>query len=101
MGADYTVAHASVLAAQLPPESRCVIKGAAKTVWSESRYVLERLDYHLEHLIWMLSEDGHKKINQPKPHETPQDLDRLEAQLQETERTRSELDAYFPFVSKR
>lgn len=89
---DYSVAHAGVLAAQLPPHSRCAIKADPDAAWSDERAVLERLDYHVRHLMWMFSKDGAHGINKPEPPQTPAQAKALGDQLRETEINRAEVD---------
>lgn len=92
MGVDYSIAHALRLTSQLPPQSRCMRLIDPDPSWSEERAALERLDYHLEHLIWMLSKDGAKHINQPEPHEPPEVRKQLEGRLQQSLDDKAEVD---------
>ncbi len=71
MGSDYTVAHAAVLAAQLPMESRCIRADNPEREWTETEYMLAELLYGVAVLAWQRSKDGAKGINRPKRPMTP------------------------------
>lgn len=99
MGVDYSIAHAAVLASQLPPHSRCAIKANPDAAWSDERAVLERIDYDVRYLAWMFSKDGAKGLNPPKPPKTPAQLKALGDQIQEAKDSRAELDRLFGIPS--
>lgn len=92
MGADYTVAHAAVLASQLPANARCAAKLNPNLSWTQERAALERLDYHVRYLMWMLSKDGAKGTNQPQPPETPSQVQMRTEQIQDTQKNRALVD---------
>lgn len=89
MGTDYTVSHAAVLASQLPPNARCMAKLSPNLAWTQERAALERLDYHVRYLMWMLSKDGAKGVNRPKPPETPSQVQERTDQIIETQHNRA------------
>lgn len=91
MGSDYTVAHAAVLASKLPPHSRCAVSLDANAAWSDEMAVLEAIDYHLRHLMWMFS-DVDKRGPAPKPPRTPAQARELGDQITEAQLNRVEVD---------
>lgn len=92
MGHDYSVAHAAVLAAQLPPHSRVAIKLNPDAAWSDERMLLEMIDYHVRYFMWMFSTDGAKNMRAPELPTTPSRLKELEEQREETKRNREKVD---------
>ena len=92
MGVDYTISHAAVLASQLPPHARCFIKQNPDLAWSDERALLERIDYHLRHLTWMLSKDAQQNINKPEPPETPAQVASRAERIKEAELNRATVD---------
>lgn len=69
MGTDFTVAHAAVLASQLPRGSRALRALNPDLEWSDEMGVLVRIDYLLQILLHALG--GKKGGDKPKPLETP------------------------------
>lgn len=92
MGVDYTISHAAVLASQLPPHARCFVKLNPDLAWSDERMLLERLDYHLQHLTWMLSKDAQQGTNRPEPPETPSEAANRAKRIREAEVNRATVD---------
>lgn len=93
MGTDYSVAHAAVLASQLPHHSRCMAKLNPDLAISDEAEILCQLDYHLRYLMWMLSKDGAKGRNQPAPYESPTAALRRAEKITNARRNRDKVDA--------
>lgn len=61
----------AALWAHLPRESRTVARRSPDSRWSEGDWMLWRIEHDVRRLAWMLSEDGAKGRNAPRPLETP------------------------------
>lgn len=79
------VLRLAALCAQLPRESRLMRALSPALEWSDEAYKLAELDYHVRHLIWMLSEDGAKGVNRPSLPVTPATVSSDTAQLEATD----------------
>lgn len=89
MGDDFSVAHAAILASQLPRESRVLRLYNQDLEWSDETGVLVRIDYLLQTLIYALS--GGKSGTKPEPIPTPSERQHLEDKLTEAENEMAEV----------
>lgn len=85
MGHGYSVAHAAILAAQLPEGARSL--GAIDPVlsWSTDRYLLASIEYSLRALLWTKTKDAAKGRNRPKMVPTPSQRERLRKKVEGTD----------------
>lgn len=83
MGADYSVAHAAVLANQMPRESRVFRALNPDLEWSDEMSVLVRIDYLLQVLLQALT--GNKSGFRPTPIQTPSERVHIQEQLNAAE----------------
>lgn len=90
MGSSFTISHAAVLAAQLPRESRCLIKINPDLEWSNEMSALARIDYEFQILLNAMS--GKKGGQKPKPIQTPGERAKLREQLEEIENQMDEMN---------
>lgn len=79
MGHGFSVAHACVLASQLPRESRCLSKLNPDLAWSDETAVLLQIEYLIRCLIWSL---GGGKGAKPQPVQTPSETADLRTRLE-------------------
>lgn len=56
---------------QLPAQSRCVVKYNPEAEWDDTIYILNSMEFALRNIVWLLSKDGRKNRNKPKPRITP------------------------------
>ena len=85
MGDCYTLAHAAALAAQLPPESRCIKFEHPEFEWTQTDYLLAEIAYGVAILAWQRTKDGAKGINRPKRVQTPAERAEMERKLSSTD----------------
>ena len=71
MGIEYSIAHAADLAANLPPQSRCMCALEPALEWDRKDYLLAEAVNMLRLFVWMQTKDGHKGRNRPKMVEPP------------------------------
>lgn len=88
MGSDYSVAHAAVLASQLPRSARCLRTIDPDFAWSDETTVLASIHYLLRCVIYQLSGGKGEK---PKPIRTPGDQQRLAQSLEAAETAMQEV----------
>ena len=85
MGTDYTVEHASCLAATLPSDSAVMRAVNPRNGWTITEYLLHAIEFDLRVLAWMNSKDGAKGKNRPKPLPTPEDEARVRGKIEATD----------------
>lgn len=88
MGHGYSVAHAAVLAAQLPRDARCLRELDANLAWSDETTVLASIHFLLRCVIYQLSGGKGEK---PKPIRTPGEQKRLAESLEAAESAMEEV----------
>jgi len=57
----------SVLAWQLPPDSRVRRAMSPAAAYDASALLLRQIEYDVRHLHWSLGEDARRKANEPEP----------------------------------
>lgn len=76
--------HLSILAAQLPKDSRC-IKAVTDFEWSEEMHMLANIEHELRTLIWIQCSGGKKQRPPvPKRIESPSEAKRVKRNLEAT-----------------
>lgn len=88
MGHGYSVAHAAVLASQLPRQARCLRKLNPDFIWSDETTVLTSLHFLLRCVIYQLSGCRGEK---PAPIRTPRERMRLAESLAAAESAMDEV----------
>ena len=88
MGDDFTVAHAAVLASQLPREARCLREIDPNLAWSDETAALASIQYLVRCIVWQL---GGGKGDKPQPVRTPAQTASLTESLRESERSMAEV----------
>lgn len=86
-----SVIEAADLTFMLPRGSRTFKAIDPETAWEQSHYLLARIANELMQIGWMLSEDGQKKRNRPKPIMPPS---------AEDERNVYDVDTYRELLSR-
>ena len=71
MGNDFSLFHASILVAQLPSESRCLVKAEPALRWGQQDHLLAEIANNLRLLVWAQTKDATKGKNRPKMIELP------------------------------
>ena len=70
MGRDFSLRHASALAAQLPRDARVRVADNLDAAWSDETLILWQLEYDMRMLQWSMS-DKKSRGAKPKPIESP------------------------------
>lgn len=82
MGCGYSVAHAAVLASQLPRQARCLRSINPDLIWSDETTVLASIHYLVRCVIYQLSGGRGER---PKPIRTPGEQIKLAESLADAE----------------
>lgn len=85
MGNAYSVAHAAILAAQLPEGARSLGVIDPVLSWTTDRYLLASIEYSLRALLWTKTKDAEKGRNKPKMVPTPSQRERLRKKVEGTD----------------
>ncbi len=85
MGRAYSVAHAAILAAQLPEGARSLGVIDPVLSWSVDRYLLASVEYSLRALLWSRTKDAEKGRNKPKMVPTPSQREALRRKVEKTD----------------
>lgn len=85
LGADFSVSHASVLAAQLPSESRCMMREVPELEWSPEMYMLSAIEHGVRVLAWVQANQGKRRTAFPKPIEPPSKREAIQDKLNNTD----------------
>ncbi|RNL44731.1 DUF5361 domain-containing protein [Paraeggerthella hongkongensis] len=85
MGAEFSHEHAAALCAQLPRESRLARMASPECAWSESEYMLNRIEYGMRVLAWQRTKDAQHDRKRPRPMPTPADEARVRKKLDRTD----------------
>lgn len=73
---EFDLLRYSILYGQLPAESRTARRQNPDLVWGATEYLLRRIEFNLRSLIWGMSNDAKRKVNEPKPIKTPAEIAR-------------------------
>lgn len=79
------VLRLAALCAQLPRGSRTMRAASPALEWTDEAYLLARVEHAVRHLAWMLSEDGAKGANRPRPLPTPAQVSADTARAESTD----------------
>lgn len=85
MGHGYSVAHAAVLAAQLPEGARSLGTVDPVLSWSTERYLMASIEYSLRALLWSKTKDAEHGRNKPKMVPTPSQREALRKKVESTD----------------
>ena len=85
MGRAYSVAHAAILAAQLPEVARSLGVIDPALSWSTDRYLMASIEHSLRLLVWSKTEDARKGRNSPKMVPTPSQREALRKKVAKTD----------------
>ena len=85
MGSAYSVAHAAILATQLPEGARSLGIVDPALSWSTERYLLASIEYSLRALLWTKTKDAEKGRNRPQMVPTPSQREALRKKVESTD----------------
>jgi hypothetical protein len=71
MGISYSVKHASILAVNLPSDSRIMKEINPSNAWNWTEYLLSLIEYNTRISWWAKTKDGAKNKKKPKPIKPP------------------------------
>ena len=85
LGKSLSLRHAAILAAHLPPKSRCRSVADPNAVWSEEMYALVNIEYEMRLLLWMQSQSKKNHTPMPEPVDPPAKAKEMQRRLEQTD----------------
>lgn len=82
VGSAFTFSHAANLAANLPKDSRCLVKIEPDLSWNSETWILRRIDYLLASIAYNL---GGKSSQKPKILDPPSKAAHIERSIENTD----------------
>lgn len=82
----------AALWAHLPRDSRTVSRRAPDARWSDGEWMLWAVEFGVRRIAWMLSADGSKGRNRPRPLETPGEVAEARRKAESALSSRDEID---------
>lgn len=85
IGGNLSVRHAALLAAHLPPESRCLSILNPDFGWSKEMHLMTKMEHEMRVLLWQQSQSKNNRTPFPKPIDPPSKVVRIQRQLEHTD----------------
>lgn len=84
IGKSLSIRHAAVLAAHLPPDSRCLAAIDPNFGWSKELHMMAKIEHEMRVILWQNSQSKKNKTPFPKPIDPPAKTAKVQKKLENT-----------------